>query len=235
MDTVAPTLRKLGPSEIARDWTKRGHKVSRQYVDKLMRRGVGGEKLEGAHIESLEAAWLWRTARTDFLKNAKGGEAAQPAPVTPAQGSVPMAALPPAGDSIEAMLERVRGVEMQAFLRWSTAKGYDQAAEAKAYAAAAKTRADVEALVAAHHKKLGLVVDLADAQVLIDTRLNPIRGVLHTLDRELAKEFFPEEPAKHRPRFRRVIARLAVASLAIARAKKRLHPNLSSHGSARAA
>lgn len=203
-----------------------------------MRKGVGGERLEGDHLKSLDDAWLWRTARTDFLKNAKGGKDAGQAPVVAGPGASrdPAAAVPAgSGDSLSAMLERVRGVELAAFVRWSGAKGYDQAAEAKAYEQAAKIRASVEALVAAHHKKLGLVVDLADAQTLIDMRLNPIRGVLHTLDRELAKEFFPEDPAKHRPRFRRVIARLAVASLAIARAKKRLHSGLSANGSARAA
>jgi hypothetical protein len=230
MEPVAPTLRPPGPSEIARDWTKRGHPASRQYVDRLMRKGVGGERLEGEHAATLDSAWLWRTARTNFLKKSGGGGGQ-----TEEKKNPPQAPEAKTGDSIEAMLERVRGVEMQAFMRWGKASGYEQAAEAKAYREAAKTRADIEALVAAHHKKLGLVIDLTDAQVLIDMRLNPIRGVLHTLDRELAKEFFPEEPARHRPRFRRVIARLAVASLAIARAKKRLHPNLLPHGGARAA
>jgi hypothetical protein len=238
MDTVAPTIPRLTPSTIAKDWAARGHLVSRQYVDKLMRKGAGGEKLEGKHAETLEAAWLWRTARTDFLKSAKGGGGAAPSlpGVSAFPPSGPGPSKPVVGDtSLDALLERVRGVEMQAFVRWSNATGYDQAAEAKAYEAASKVRISAEGLVAAHHKKLGLVVDLADAQVLIDMRLNPIRGMLQTLDRELAKEFYPEEPAKHRPRFRRVIARLSVASLAIARAKKRLHPALSSHGSARAA
>lgn len=228
MEPVATPPLSLGPSAIAKDWAARGHPVSRQYVSKLMSEGAGGEKLEGAHVQTREAAWLWRTARTDFLKSAKRGGGGEPPLVR--FGSKPA----PVGDSLDAMLERVRGVEMQAFVRWSDAKGYDQAAEAKAYREAAKTRADVEALVAAHHKKLGLVVDLADAQVLIDMRLNPIRGALHTLDRELAKAFHPEDPAKFRPLYRRVIARCTVASLAVARGKKRLHPALA-HGSARAA
>lgn len=234
MEPVAPPVKTLGPSEIAKDWARRGHPVSRQYVDRLMRKGAGGERLEGKHLESLEAAWLWRTARTDFLKSAKGGGTATAPAVGTKETGGEVRQMVGGDTSLDALLERVRSVEMQAFIRWSAAKGYDQAAEAKAYSEASKVRITAEGLVAAHHKKLGLVVDLADAQLLVDMRLNPIRGMLQTLDRELAKEFYPEDPARHRPRFRRVIARLCVASLAVARAKKRLHPALD-HGRARAA
>lgn len=234
METPAAPTKQLGPSEIAKDWTARGHPTSRQYVDKLMRVGVRGERLEGKHRESLEAAWLWRTTRTDFLKSAKGGASGAP----PATGEIAPPSLAPivdvAGSSLESMLERVRSVENAAFIRWASAKGYDAVAEGKAYEDAAKIRAKVEELVASHHKKIGLVVNLADAQALLEDRLGPMRSALHSLDRELALEFFPEDPGKHRRRFRSVIARVMIASRAVARAKKSLRP-ASLHVRARAA
>lgn len=244
MEPVAPQTVALTPSAIAKDWAARGHAVSRQYVAKLMSKGVGGEKLEGVHVASLEAAWEWRTSRTDFLKSAKGGGSAPPG-ASGEQKTSEVGSAPPsggvsryeggaAGDSLESMLERVRRVEEAAFARWAKSKGYDQAAEAKAWKEAMRNRVDAEALVAQHRKRQGLTVDLADVQVLIDVRLNPLRGAITTLDREIAKELFPEAPAVHRPRIRRVIARVVVASRALAQAKQRLHPSFA-HGRARAA
>lgn len=234
----------LTPSAIAKDWAARGHPVSRQYVAKLMSKGAGGEKLDGEHLATLEAAWAWRTSRTDFLKLAKGGGTAPPGGQeskqkseigsAPPSGGVSRSVGGAAGDSLEAMLERVRRVEEDAFARWAKSKGYDQAAEAKAWKEAMRNRVDAEALVAQHRKRQGLTVDLADVQVLIDVRLNPLRGALHTLDREIAKELFPEAPAVHRPRIRRVIARVVIASRALAQAKQALHPSFA-HGRARAA
>jgi hypothetical protein len=243
MEPVAPPAARLTPSVIAKDWAGRGHPVSRQYVAKLMTKGVGGEKLEGEHLASLDAAWSWRTSRTDFLKLAKGGGVAPPGAGegkaegtghSPPAGGVRHFEGGAGGDSLEAMLERVRGVEEDAFARWAKAKGYEQAAEAKAWQTAMRNRVDAEALVAANRKRQGLTVDLADVQVLVDVRLNPLRGALQTLDREIAKELFPEAPAMHRPRIRRVIARVCVASLAVARAKQPLHPSFA-HGRDRAA
>ncbi len=238
MEPVAPASTALGPSAIAKDWTQRGHPVSRQYVDRLMRLGVGGEKLAGEHVATLDAAWLWRTARTDFLKLSKGGKSEAPN-VGNALGSEPAApggvAVQGPGGDLVAMLERVRGVELQAFVRWQKAVGYDQAGEAKAYREAAKTRADVEELVASHRKEQGLAADLSDLQILVDQRLAPMRAAIQNIDAEIAKELFPEDPAKYRRRIRSVIARVFVSSRAVAEAKRRLHPSFVHHVGACAA
>lgn len=255
MELVAQSPKPLGPSEIARDWTARGHKVSRQYVDKLMRVGVRGEKLSGDHVLSLDAAWLWRTQRTQFSKIHTGG-AGQSTP--PSGGGAPGQLSPGASsssgagssghssdadadDSLEGELMRVRSLVFQASQAWAAAvkaKPYDGFVAARArkeYQEAVNTRIEVEGLIADYRKSLGLLVDLVDAQRLLDQRLAPIRSALHNLDKELAKELFPEDPARHRPRIRRVIARSIVATQAIARAKKRLHFPASGHVGTRAA
>jgi hypothetical protein len=225
MDTVAHAPKPLGPSEIARDWAERGYKVSRQYVSRLMRKGIDGERLEGEHASSLAAAWLWRTLRTDVRAPLGGaGENQKTGGEDPANVSDFSAG---GGDSLESELERVKSLVREQAKNWESAvraRPYDSFAAARArkeYLDAVQTRIEVEGLIADYHKSLGLTVDLLTADRLVDQRLSPLRAALHGLDKDLAKEFFPEDPAKHRPRFRRVIARATVASLAIARAKRR--------------
>lgn len=239
MDTVAAPPQTLGPSEIAKDWARRGYAVSRQYVDKLIKRGMRGERLD---TSSLDRAWQWiearRTSRTSFRRDANGG-AENHSPGAPGNGAG-SAPLDERG-SLEMELEWVRNLVRQQGDLWRDAvkaKPYDAFAAARArkeYLDAVKTRVEVETLIADYEKSRGLQVSLVDAQRLIDDRLAPLRVALHGLDGEIAKELFSEEPAKHRPRIRSVIARVLVQSRAIAIAKRRLrNPALADVG-ARAA
>lgn len=218
MEPVAPLPEPVTAAQIRADWAKRRHPVSRQYVAKLLTKGVGGEKLPTA---SLEAAWLWRTQRTAISKLA-GGRGQSESGVPTAVGRPEKRDV----DGIEAMLDRVRENELLANKRWRErllAKEYDAiAAETaeRAWKSAAKTRAEVEALVAAHQKKIGLSVELSTAQLLIDERLSPLRSALHGLSREVAKELFPEDAARKRPQIQSAIARVLLPAIAIA--KRRL-------------
>lgn len=242
MDPVAPPSKPLSPSEIARDWAARGHPVSRQYVSRLMLKGIGGELLAGEHVRTLESAWLWRTLRTD-VRSAAGGAGGEKKTESPAGATVeaPAEFSLGGGDSLEAELERVKSLVRQQAKLWEDAvkaKPYDAFAAARArkeYQEAVSTRIEVEGLIADYHKSLGNTVDLFTADRLVDQRLTPLRAAIQGLDKDLAKEFHPEDPAKHRPLYRRVITRALVASLAIARAKRGFRVVPSAHVSPRAA
>lgn len=238
MEPVAQPSKPLKPSQIARDWTARGAAVSRQYVDKLMRKGVGGQKLEGEHVASLAAAWQWRTARTRFFVSGKGEGAEQnPAAVTekPTGTAVPVSS----DTSIEAMLDRVKEAEAMAFQLWQRellAKEPDLMrvnAARREYNETAGIRVDVEKRVAQYRKEIGQAVDLEEAQQMIDDRLAPFRSALNGLDRELAQALFPEDAARHRQRIRSTLARVLLGP--IANAKKRLRAVAIHHGQPRVA
>src|SRR5688500_7377029 len=125
MDPVATTLEPVTAAQIRKDWAARGHPVSRQYVAKLIKIGVrDGAGRVTLDTSSLEAAWAWRTQRTDISKLAEGGRTN-----SAADGSMTRVSLKSdQADSLEAMLERVRAAEFQAAKRWEellVAKKYD--------------------------------------------------------------------------------------------------------------
>jgi hypothetical protein len=220
MTTVAPDSTAVGPSEIAKDWGSRGHPVSRQYASKCI-------KLKGCPTTSLDAAWLWRTERTDISKNAGG--AGDPPPEKNEQDTA--VSLPVSdADSVDVELQRVRVAVNQHYRQWElalAAKPYDAStasAARKAYMEALSTRVEVEGLVADYKKSSGELVDLELGQRMIDERLAPFRSAIHGLDRQLAVDLFPEDPAKNRPRIREVIKRVLLP--AITNAKRRLRPAL---------
>jgi hypothetical protein len=239
MEPVASAL-GVTAAQIWADWRDRGHPVSRQYVNKLLKKGIKGATLP---TTSLDEAWLFRTQRTVISKLSGGVGRSGVSPVAAATATGTAVPVKPSAtqamDSLDEMLRRVADAELLAFQRWQerlTAKEYDAiAAETaeRAWKSAARTRTEVEARVAAQKKSGGLAVDLADAQLRIDERLSPLRSAVHGLDREMAKALFPDDPAKWRPVIRSVLVRIMLPAFAIA--KRRLRPAAPDHGISRAA
>jgi len=204
-DATKPAENLLGPSEIARDWG-----CSRQYVAKCLK--------AGCPRTSLEEARCWRTERTRFFRSTEG------------EGGLGRAEEQPAGlgdgDSLESELERVKRLVSGAGKRWADATRAKQvdsgevAAARRAYQEAVKTRIEIEQLIGDYLRDAGIYVKLPEAQRAIDERLSPFRSALHSFDRVLATELFPDAPQKLRPAIRSVIVRHLLP--AVAGAKKRL-------------
>lgn len=217
MDTVAPTPTPLGPSEIARDWG-----TSRQYAAKCIK--------AGCPVGSLEAARVWRTERTVIRQSRPGGcaaaGAAGPAGVESLGDDI-------AGSSLEDELGRVKQLveaharEWQASMRIKPIDLGAIASARRAYREAVQARIDLETMIGEYRREVGMAVDLAVAQRMVDERLSPLRSAMHGLDREIAKELFPDNPAGRRPQIRSVISRIVLP--AVAMAKRRLREKTPPH------
>lgn len=214
---TSPPSNAIGPAALARDWTARGWPASRQYADRCIKRGCP--------TDSLEAAFAWRTERTEQRAHGKGeaggaavgGKAGAPAPTARVD--------PPAeilGESLDAVLARARQAEREQYRTYLAAVSCGdlglQSMTLKNHKEAQKNLIEVEQLVFGAKRERGEYVSLPDAQKRISDRLSPLRAARSQLSRVLALALFPDAPHRAQPRIESELVRIwdpAVAAAAV--------------------
>jgi hypothetical protein len=208
------TAHPIGPAALARDWTARGWPCSRQYADRCIR------KL-GCPTDSFDAAFKWRTERTEQRNHGEGGggpaggRSAGPLPTARAE--------PPGeilGDSLDAVLARARQAEREQYKTYLAAVGCGdlglQSATLKNHKEAQRNLIEVEQLVFGAKKDRGEFVSLPEAQKRIADRLSPLRAARSQLSRVLALALFPDAPHRAQPRIDAELIRIWDTAVATA-------------------